>query len=139
MGHIPKVQRSNEFDFIYIGLNPKDLDIRIEKRLYKRLPKIITEVRKLRKGGLTWKRLRELGLEYRYVGAYVKGEMSRNQMTSELLREIKKYAKRQMTWFKRNKKIKWFAGDEGIGHESLLVSKARYPASRRRAPAFDSL
>lgn len=108
LGSVPEIKREMpEYEFVFVGLNPKDLEERIEKRLKKRLPKIITEVRRLKKTELTWKRLYELGLEYRYVSLFVRGEMNNEEMQKELLREISKYAKRQMTWFKRNKSITW--------------------------------
>jgi len=50
----------------------------------------------------------ELGLEYRYVAMYLQGKLGKNEMLEKLFIEIRHYAKRQMTWFKRNKKIKWF-------------------------------
>lgn len=109
LGEIPKLKMDNsEFDFVFIGLKPKDLDKKIEVRLKRRLPKIITEVMRLRKGGMTWKRFYEFGLEYRYVSAFVQGKIEKEEMIKKLNSEIIKYSKRQMTWFKRNKKIKWF-------------------------------
>lgn len=108
LGSVPKARREeSEYQFVFIGLKPEDLEIKIEKRLAERLPKIILEVKKLYKEGLSWKRMFELGLEYRYVSLYVRGKISKDEMKSVLLKEIKKYAKRQMTWFKRNKEITW--------------------------------
>ncbi len=121
LGSVPKIKRETpEYEFVFVGLNPKDLDKRIEKRLEKRLPKIITEVKKLRKEGLTWKRLHELGLEYRYVGAYMRGDMNKEEMSKKLLKEIIKYAKRQMTWFKRNKSITWFPDAKSVSLATTL-------------------
>jgi tRNA dimethylallyltransferase len=109
LGHIPELEMDNsKYNFEFIGLNPNDLQKRIEKRLKNRLTKIVTEVKKLRKNGVTWKRFYELGLEYRYVGAYVQGKMDIEEMSKELFKEIIRYSKRQMTWFNRNKNIKWF-------------------------------
>ncbi len=108
LGYIPKIQTNTQYDFVFIGLNPNDLGQKIEIRLKKRLPKIIAEVKKLRAKGVTWKRFYELGLEYRYVSAYVRGTMGKKEMQDELLKEIVRYSKRQMTWFRRNKKIRWF-------------------------------
>ena len=108
LGEIPKIKKSSEYDFVWIGLRPKDLERRIYERLTKRLPKIIKEVRGLHKNGLSWKRMDQLGLEYRYVSEYLRGKMTKSQMTNELFKETKRYSRRQLTWFRRNKKIKWF-------------------------------
>jgi tRNA dimethylallyltransferase len=52
--------------------------------------------------------MEELGLEYRYLARFLQGKITRPEMIDRLYREIVKYSKRQMTWFKRDKKIKWF-------------------------------
>lgn len=108
LGKIPKIEQNSDYDFVYIGLKPTDLDKKIYKRLLERVPGMIKEGSKLHKKGLSYKRMEELGLEYRYLARYLKGDMDKTQMTNELYKEIIKYSKRQMTWFKKNKKITWF-------------------------------
>ena len=100
-------------NLIFIGINPsKDiLKERIHVRLLKRLNQkdnLIQEARKLHTKGLSWKRMEELGLEYRYLARYLQGKMTREEMIERLEIEIWHYAKRQLTWFKRNKEIRWF-------------------------------
>ncbi|MAF24118.1 hypothetical protein CL634_00825 [bacterium] len=68
---------------------------------------MIKEVRDLQKKGLSWKRLDAFGLEYRYLAKFLQGKINREELEDQLGRAIKKYAKRQRTWFKRNKDIKW--------------------------------
>ena len=58
------------------------------------------EVRRLRDQGVTWERLALLGMEYRQVAAHLRGEKSRADMVSDLLREIHLLAKRQETYFR---------------------------------------
>ena len=70
--------------------------------------KMIEEVRRLQQHGLSWKRMESLGLEYRYISRYLRGLITKEEMIEKLQIEIYRYAKRQMTWFKRNKEIKWF-------------------------------
>ena len=79
----------------------------IHKRLEKRIRQgLVKEVEKLLKNKLvTHKRLEELGLEYRYVSRYLRGEINKKEMMDQLELEINKYAKRQMTLFKRDKEI----------------------------------
>lgn len=111
LGHIPPLCKSSEgqtYEFVFVGIKPRDLEKRIEKRLDKRMLGMIREVKSLNKKGLSWKRMNELGLEYRYLSRYVRGIMNKEEMRRELLKEIKNYAKRQMTWFKKNEKTTWF-------------------------------
>jgi len=114
--------RLNIYEFIFIGLNldKEKLEEKIYKRLINRLPEILKECEKLQENGLSWKRMFELGLEYRYASLYLKGKMTKEEMEKKLFIEIKKYAKRQMTWFKRNKKIKWFKPEELKDIENYL-------------------
>lgn len=92
---------------IGIKKSPEELKKLIYKRLKKRIKGIIAEVKKLKSSGLSWKRMEELGLEYRFVAQYVQGLVPHNQMEDILQKEIEHYAKRQMTWFKRDKRIIW--------------------------------
>ena len=98
----------SSWEYVYIGLKLDNLDQRIYKRLLKRLNGMIREGKKLHKQGLTYKRMHELGLEYRYIGMYLQNKISRQEMIDKLYIESRHYAKKQMTWFKRNKEIKWF-------------------------------
>lgn len=86
---------------------PEELKKRIHNRLLWRLQGIIKEVRILHKNSLGWKRLYDFGLEYRYVSLYLRGKISKDEMTQKILTESWHYAKRQMTWFKKNEEIKW--------------------------------
>ena len=81
---------------------------KIDRRLESRLQEgMISEVKKLKKGGVSWKRLEGFGLEYRYLSRYLRGEINYSEMTSQLKNAIHHFAKRQLTWFKRNKDIIW--------------------------------
>lgn len=114
LGHVPPRQPagSTSFDFIYIGLKPSNLDDRIYKRLLKRLNGMIREGKKLYTQGLSYKRMYELGLEYRHISMYLQNKISKQEMVDQLYTATRHYAKRQMTWFKRNKDIKWFEPTE---------------------------
>ncbi len=106
----PLSQNKPNFEALFLGVKrgKKELEKLIEKRLSKRLKAgMIDEVKKLRKSGVSWKRLEEFGLEYRYIACYLQNKISYKQMTERLQKEIEHYAKRQMTWFKRDKRIKW--------------------------------
>ncbi|KKU49922.1 MAG: tRNA dimethylallyltransferase [Parcubacteria group bacterium GW2011_GWB1_49_7] len=104
LGKVPALGNSvSKWQFIYIGLKLADLDKRIYKRLLKRIPGIIRETRKL-----SPKRAHELGLEYRFASLYLRDKLDKQEFIEKLYTAIRQYAKRQMTWFKKNKKIKWF-------------------------------
>jgi len=98
-----------QFSILQIGIkkSPTELKKLINKRLQKRVKGIIAEVKNLHKNGLSWKRFEELGLEYRFVAQYIQRKSSQGEMVEKLQKEIEHYARRQMTWFKRDKKIHW--------------------------------
>lgn len=86
---------------------------RIQARLTARLDAgMLDEAKRLHAEGLAYERMEELGLEYRYMARHLHGDMSFDQMQEQLEREIWKYAKRQMTWFKRNPDIHWLNPSE---------------------------
>ncbi|OHA88859.1 MAG: tRNA (adenosine(37)-N6)-dimethylallyltransferase MiaA [Candidatus Zambryskibacteria bacterium RIFCSPHIGHO2_02_FULL_43_14] len=115
LGHVPRCQpaTSTPYRFIYIGLRPDNLNKKILLRIRKWLKNgLVDEVRKLHTDGISWKRFDEIGLIYHTVTKYLQGKISKEQMVQEMFIEIRQYAKRQMTWFKRNKKIKWFKPED---------------------------
>lgn len=104
-----------QYDAKWIGiqLSREELKARIHARLVSRLKSgMITETMRLHSKGLSWKRMEELGLEYRYMARFLQGKMSRQEMIAKLEVEIGRYSKRQMTWWKRNPTIKWLSRDE---------------------------
>ena len=50
------------------------------------------------------------GLGYKEVVCYLQGKMAKDEMIETLKRETRRYAKRQLTWFRKNKEIKWLNG-----------------------------
>ncbi|MBN1777775.1 MAG: tRNA (adenosine(37)-N6)-dimethylallyltransferase MiaA [Clostridiales bacterium] len=87
----------------------EELCRRIDERLEKRMEHgMLAEVKGLLDRGVPPLFLRKLGLEYRYLSAYLLGDIQTEQeMLDELSRAIKRFAKRQMTWFRRDKDILW--------------------------------
>ncbi len=97
-----------DFEIIGVKINQEKLNKKIHDRLISRLKHgLIDEVKKLHTQGLSWKRMEELGLEYRYLARFLQGQITKAEMIDQLEKEISKYSKRQMTWFKRDKRIKW--------------------------------
>jgi tRNA dimethylallyltransferase len=116
LGKVPKLQNkpNKDIKFIWLGLKPlqEKLEKKILKRILKRKLPMIREATKLRASGLSFKRMEELGLEYRYLARLLQKKISKEEFVEQLFTETKKYSKRQMTWFKRNKNIKWFTPNE---------------------------
>ncbi len=111
VGNVPQAISSPIYEVLQIGLTTDDtvLKKKIEKRIVDRIKKgMITEARKLHQQGLSWKRMEELGLEYRYLAKYLKSELPKAEMIQKLNFESWQYARRQKTWFRRDKRIKWF-------------------------------
>ncbi len=111
LGKIPKLKSEPKYDCIQIGLSlPHDeLSQKILARLTKRIKKgMIKEVQKLHDAGLSWKRLESFGLEYRYIAQFLQKKISRTEMIEQIHIKSLQFAKRQMTWFKRDKRINWF-------------------------------
>ena len=105
---VPKIVSSIKYQVLWLGLKPKDPEKRIGKRLDIRLRLgMVREVKKLLNSGVSHKRLQELGLEYGWISRYLRGKIEYKEMKEGLLRDIIKYSKRQMTWFKRNKETHW--------------------------------
>lgn len=110
LGKVPKIKTNPKYDALQIGVlfDTEILRERINLRLQKRLKVgMIKEVENLHKSGLSWKRLEELGLEYRYIALCLQKKLTKEQMVTELQNKIYQYAKRQITWFKRDKNIVW--------------------------------
>ena len=72
---------------------------------------MIEEVEKLLNNGLPLERLNYFGMEYKFIGKYLDGELNRNDLFQKLNSAIHLFAKRQMTFFRRMErrgiKITW--------------------------------
>ncbi len=85
------------------------LKARIDERLQRRLDEgMIEEVQGLIDRGVSLEFLMKLGLEYRFIARYLTGDIPRREdMIEQLSNAIRKFAKRQMTWFRRDGSILW--------------------------------
>jgi tRNA dimethylallyltransferase len=126
------------YHFLQIGINlPKDkLQKNIKKRLKQRfeagLPRVgkrspsrveagmIKEVEKLKKQGLSWKKILSFGLGYFWIPKYLKGEIkTKEELFEKVFQAEKDYAKRQMTWFGKDKRIVWLKNYKEIEKEAM--------------------
>jgi tRNA dimethylallyltransferase len=99
------------YECLQLGLTwPREILLdRIEQRLRERLANgMIDEVAGLRARGVSDLRLNKLGLEYRYITRYLRGELgSLDDLRTQLGIAIRQFAKEQLTWFKRDRSIIW--------------------------------
>lgn len=118
LGKVPPIKKSvSPYDILRIGLTlpPEELKKKIATRLSARLKLgMIAEAKRLHAKGLSWKRMEELGLEYRYLAKCLNSEISKEEMIAKLQTEIWRFSKRQMTWFRADKRIKWFSPTDGV-------------------------
>jgi tRNA dimethylallyltransferase len=109
--HAAAHKSSPRYDCLQLGLTwPLEiLEKRIERRLRERLANgMVDEVAGLRSRGVSDTRLDKLGLEYRYITRYLRGELgSLDDLRLQLGIAIRQFAKGQLTWFKRDSRIIW--------------------------------
>lgn len=89
----------------------KRIDARIDERMRQGM---VQEVQDLLTAGISHERLDALGLEYRFVDRWLRGEfVSEGQMVERLKYAIHDFTRRQLTWFRRDSRIVWIDGNTG--------------------------
>jgi len=109
-GHITPLRASSPYRVLWLGIKrPRtELTKRIHIRLLQRLRAgMIAEIKHTHECGVSYRRLESLGLEFKWIARFLQKKISRDEMINGLEKEIIQYAKRQMTWFKKNKNIVW--------------------------------
>jgi len=128
------ISESNDPGIILPELNPIIIGVfderevikkRITERLKFRLKNgMIEEVENLIEQGISHEKLDFFGLEYRYISKYLTKEINYNDLFQKLNSSIHKFAKRQMTWFRKMEKdgvkINWIKPGEIETAEKLL-------------------
>jgi len=61
------------------------------------------------------------GLGYRHVAAYLAGELERTEMVRLFKRDTRRFAKRQMTWFRREPETNWLMIGQAESHEQTVA------------------
>lgn len=104
-----------DFNIVMIGLN---MD---RKKLYKRINKrvdmmidegLITEVKGLMDEGYTEDLTSIKGLGYKEIIGYINNDYELEEAIEILKRDTRRFAKRQLTWFRRDKRVNWIDVDE---------------------------
>ena len=112
LGKVPPLKKTVvPYDVLQIGLDMPDemLKTRITLRLTERLKMgMLDEGRALHQKGLSFCRMRQLGLEYGAMADLLTHKVGRVPFEMTLANDIWQYAKRQRVWWKRDKTIIWF-------------------------------
>lgn len=104
-------QENKDYNLIFIGLN-MDRE-RLYERINKRVDKMIRlglvdEVKGLLDKGLDKDTQSLKAIGYKEVISYLDGEIEFDEMIELIKKNSRHYAKRQLTWFRRDERIKWF-------------------------------
>ena len=98
------------FQVLKIGIevDRDELYKRIDKRIDAMMDKgLLAEVKKLASKKYNWDLSSLSGIGYRQFKDFLEGKQNLEQAVELLKKDTKRYAKRQLTWFRRDKEIKW--------------------------------
>lgn len=118
-------ERSAPFDFVEIGLlwDRKHLYRRIEERVDRMMAMgFLEEVEGLRRDGYDThiNALNTVG--YKELFAYLNGRLSLDEAVRLIKQNTRRFAKRQMTWFRADRRIHWISLDERTEHDALVAA-----------------
>lgn len=113
----PKKENQPRYDVLQIGIlwSKDEIHARIKERLEYRMPMMIEEIKGLLASGKSKEFLMSLGLEAKFIIRYLDGEFKSYDEFFELLfTEERHFAKRQMTWYRKEKNIIWLDGNDNL-------------------------
>ena len=122
-------QENEDYNLIFIGLNMdrERLYDRINSRVDKMIELgLVDEVRSLLDEGLDKNSQSLKAIGYKEVISYLDGEIEYSEMIDLIKKNSRHYAKRQLTWFRRDGRIKWFDRES----DSLLEEIETYINSK---------
>ena len=108
-------QKESPYQFAYFVLNDERERLygRIDRRVDQMLEEgLVDEVRKLKDMGCTRDMVSMKGLGYKEILAYLEGEIPFEEAVRILKRDTRHFAKRQITWFKRERDVIWVPKQE---------------------------
>jgi tRNA dimethylallyltransferase len=98
------------FDFLQIGIQrpPDELNQRIHQKIQQMHKQgVVKEAKELLAKGYDFNKPAFSALGYQHIRDYLKGRLSLAKALELMESDTKKFAKRQITWFKRDKRIHW--------------------------------
>ena len=122
----PKKENKPRYEVLQIGIDwsKEEIHERIRTRLEFRMPNMIEEIKQLLASGVSKNFLMSLGLEAKFIVRYLDGEFSSYEEFFELLFiEERHFAKRQRTWYRKEKNIIWLNGNENIVEKAKELVK----------------
>ncbi len=117
-------KNENPYDFKVFGINMEReklyerINLRVDIMLKQGLVQEVENIIKKYENGYPTA-MQALG--YKEVYEYLKGEISKDEMIEKIKRESRRYAKRQITWFKRNENIIWLDGLENKQNNIKII------------------
>lgn len=115
-------RKESPYNFAYIVLRREreELYRRIEKRVDTMLENgLVEEVKRLKELGYTRDIVSMQGLGYKEILDYLNGETTLEEAVYILKRDTRHFAKRQLTWFRREREVCWLDVDDMTADESL--------------------
>lgn len=126
-----KAPEKYEYAFIGLTMDRQRLYDRINRRVDIMLEKgLIDEVRKLLNMGYDRNLVSMQALGYKEIVQYLMGEITLDEAVFILKRDSRHYAKRQLTWFRRDERIKWFNIDQCPDRTILVKNITNYIAGK---------
>jgi len=117
--------RKNEVKYEYkvfaITMDREKLYERIEKRIDFMIEQgLIEEVKQILEKYHTFPTAMQ-GLGYKEVGEYLEGSCTKEEMIEKIKKETRHYAKRQLTWFRKNKETIWLDGEKSTDENVSII------------------
>jgi len=128
---LQKKQTKFDYDTLFIGLTLPKLALykKIKERIDKRVGGIKKEILFLLEQGVKWSYQSMSSLGYRQWKEYFNGKEMEEEVINKWFSEEKRYSKRQITWFKKNKKIFWYSTAKPKWRESVEKSVKKWYSS----------
>lgn len=123
----PKIPNKPKYNVLQIGIDwsKDEIHERIKQRLEYRMPNMIEEIKDLLNQGIDKQFLMSLGLEAKFIVRYLDGEFKDyDEFFNLLFTEERHFAKRQKTWYNKEKNIAWLKGsDNPFENAKKLIEK----------------
>lgn len=119
-------QKASPYQFAYFVLNDarEQLYARINARVDTMMRDgLVEEVRNLKESGCTRDLVSMQGLGYKEILEYLDGEITLEEAVYKLKRDTRHFAKRQITWFKRERDVIWLNKQDYHYDERVMLEK----------------